>query len=85
MKAIVCSSCGSNEFKQKDGHRVCVYCGTVFQLTSDDKAIKSSTISMGSDVEKLLEKCRRDPKRARRYANLILDIDPTNTEAKKYL
>jgi len=44
-----------------------------------------SGVSLDSDVERLLLKCHEDPRRAARYANLILDIDPTNEEALKYL
>ena len=38
-----------------------------------------------SDIQMLLEKCKQDPANRRRYANLILDIDPTNREAAAYL
>ena len=40
---------------------------------------------MDDDVERLLQKCRTDRRNARKYANLVLDIDPTNQEALKYL
>ena len=40
---------------------------------------------LDDDVAKLLRKCRENPARARKYANLILDIDPDNPEALKYL
>ena len=43
-----------------------------------------STIALDDDVKRLLEKCKTDPKNARRYANLILDIDPDNEEALNY-
>ena len=39
-----------------------------------------SQISVNSDVERLLEKCRTELWKARIYANLILDIDPGNQE-----
>ena len=42
-------------------------------------------ISLQSDIELLLDKCRRDPRNARKYANLILDIDPGNKDALQYL
>ena len=45
----------------------------------------NSSIALDDDVERLLKKCRTDPKNARRYANLILDIDPDNAEVYKYL
>jgi len=30
-------------------------------------------------------KCRTDPANARRYAKLVLDLDPTNAQARAYL
>ena len=44
-----------------------------------------SSIALDDDVARLLEKCRTDPRNARKYANLVLDIDPHNREALKYL
>ena len=49
------------------------------------KSNSQSTISLGDDVKRVLEKCKSDPRRAKKYANLVLDIDPTNQEALKYL
>jgi hypothetical protein len=46
---------------------------------------KASVISVSSDIEALLQKCREDPRNRKRYAGLILDIDPTNPEAQQYL
>lgn len=85
MEAIKCSSCGASEWIEKDGFRKCAYCGTVFQLTAEEKRAKQSHIALNDDVQRLLEKCRKEPQNARRYANLILDIDPGNPEAYKYL
>ena len=45
----------------------------------------NSSIALEEDIAVLLKKCREDPKNARKYANLVLDIDPGNAEAKKYL
>lgn len=44
-----------------------------------------SNIALDDDVQRLLKKCKTDPRNARKYANLILDIDPDNEEAYKYL
>ena len=85
MKAIVCPQCNGTEFEVKSGKRVCLYCGTEFVVTKDDFGAKESNIQINSDVEALLEKCRANPRLARRYANLVLDIDPNNEEAKMYL
>ena len=85
MEAIKCSSCGASEWIEQDGYRKCAYCGTVFQLTVADKIFKQSSIALHDDVQQLLEKCKNEPRNARKYANLILDIDPTNKDVYKYL
>ena len=85
MKVIVCSQCGGNNWQEKDGFWICAYCGTIFKPTKEDGLESSTNISIQSDVQRLLQKCKTDPKNAKTYANLILDIDPTNTEALKYL
>ena len=97
MKQIKCSSCGADELIENGGFLVCSYCRSKFAIEQDDKhiynAIKNSSgqkfsgtnIALNEDVQRLLDKCKNEPKNARRYANLILDIDPTNKEALKYL
>ncbi len=47
--------------------------------------MKTSYIALDDDVQMLLIKCHNDPTQANKYANLILDIDPNNKEAIKYL
>ena len=88
MKRIVCKSCGSNEFAERRNYRICIYCNSKYAL-EDEKASSSIVIANGialnDDVKRLLDKCQSDPANARRYANLILDIDPTNQEALRYL
>ena len=44
-----------------------------------------SQLCMYADIQALLEKCKSDPNNRRRYASLILDIDPTNQQANQYL
>lgn len=44
-----------------------------------------TVIALEDDIQRLLEKCKQEPWKARRYANLILDIDPGNKEAIQYL
>ena len=98
MKALICSSCGASRWKEEGDYRICMHCGTKFEKTVEDKVrvvvsgIQAavarqvdSVITINEDVERLLKKCRQEPKNARKYANLILDIDPTNEEAQKYL
>jgi hypothetical protein len=85
MKTILCEHCGASDFTEKDGYRICNYCGSKFEITMSDLGIKESGICITDDVQRLLYKCRTDKKNAKKYANLILDIDPTNEEALKYL
>lgn len=97
MKILACKNCGSTELKQDNGIWVCPYCGSKFiEDPSSSKEISSgkqnatfstvnSNIELEQDVARLLIKCRRDPKNARKYANLILDIDPDNREALDFL
>ena len=85
MKLIKCEQCGANDFYMENGFRICNYCGAKFLIETQDLAIKSTAIELNSDVQRLLNKCKADPKRAKKYANLILDIDPSNKEALKYL
>jgi len=46
---------------------------------------KETVVGVDSDIQMLLEKCREEPANRRRYASLILDMDPTNQEAAAYL
>lgn len=85
MRAIICSNCGGSDFRSEKGYMVCNYCDSKFKIDDSNRPSPQSTIALGNDVERLLKKCQSDPKRAKKYANLILDIDPTNQEALKYL
>lgn len=85
MKAIVCEHCGGDEFIEKDGYRICRYCKSRFIPSKDEKPTKAAAISLNADVERLLKKCKMDPARAKKYATLILEMDPTNAEAKAIL
>lgn len=81
MAELVCACCGANDFRIEKGFRICNYCDTKHEITVK----KTSNIAVGDDVAALLEKCKANPYNARKYANLILDIDPQNKEALKYL
>lgn len=85
MKTIVCKNCGSQALTTKNGYLVCDYCGSKFAIEKDDAAVKASVIDIEDDVTRLLKKCEEDPLNARRYVNLILDIDPTNRNILKYI
>ena len=97
MKTLVCKSCSAKGLMIRGSYAVCPYCDSKFLLEREERSVLSggghysfaskgpSEISMDGDIERLLEKCRREPRNARKYANLILDMDPDNTEAMKYL
>ena len=101
MEALICKNCGSNALVRKNDYMVCPYCDSRFAITREERSSGlfgsnghhatlshsgvNSSITLDDDVVRLLEKCRSNPRKARKYANLILDIDPTNEEALKYL
>ena len=85
MKQVVCPNCGADEFVERGGYRVCVYCDSKFVMTKEELPKSEVGISFEDDIALLLQKCKYDPLNARRYANLILDLDPFNKEARRYL
>lgn len=100
MEAITCQNCGANALIRKNNYLLCPYCDSRFAITKEERssglfggshhAVLShsgvnSSIALDEDVARLLEKCKADPRNARKYANLVLDIDPDNMEALKYL
>jgi hypothetical protein len=85
MKLINCQRCGSNDLTEIDDYVVCAFCQSKYVPQADDQARRDTIITLNTDVENLLEKCRLDPQNRRRYASLALDIDPSNAEARKYL
>lgn len=99
MESISCKNCNATGLRLVNGYWVCEYCGSRFLPTKEERNASargtayafgsqrsgSSEVALSDDVERLLEKCRKDRKNARKYANLILDMDPDNEEALKYL
>ncbi len=85
MKPLSCTRCGSTELTDHLGYAVCDYCQSKYALETSDILAQSTKIGIVSDVEMLLQKCVDDPYNRRRYASLILDIDPTNQAAHNYL
>ncbi len=81
MKALTCEKCGASDWEKRNGLWYCKFCGTSYK----NETPKESEISLNDDVKRLLDKCKTEPYNATKYANLILDIDPNNIEALKYL
>lgn len=84
MEIRSCKRCGSTEFLRKENGYVCLYCRSTYHETPEIRS-SDSVIAINSDVENLLKKCRANPSKAAKYANLVLDIDPCNAEALSYL
>ena len=80
LKKLLCSSCGSNEFENKEGVTVCKYCGAqyVSELTEEQMRIKEEVkrIIKSADLSLLVQ----DWKRAETHYDKILDLDPSNIE-----
>lgn len=85
MREVVCAGCGSKELVEDAGYAVCVYCRTRHVPEPKDAPQTTTVIALANDVAALLQRCRDDPANRRRYANLVLDLDPTNREAQRYL
>lgn len=95
MKLLTCSNCGSHDLYENNGYQICRYCHSRYILEtnhlhspsiySNPSQTVASGISLNDDIQRLLQKCKMEPHKAARYASLILDIDPTNKEALKYL
>jgi hypothetical protein len=84
VATVECTRCGSTELEGGDGFVVCVYCQSRYASAPVVVAVET-TIGLGSDIDVLLRKCRTEPANRRRYASLVLDLDPTNQEAHQYL
>lgn len=82
MDVLVCKCCGAQGLKKQGRYFICEYCDSKFL---PENKMGESDIAIDDDVARLLAKCKSDPKNARKYANLVLDIDPGNFEAYKYL
>ena len=94
MIDFTCKKCGNPKLEKKNGMYYCPFCGSIFlpdiheqkAMQMGSKAANCSTsIDLRGDIDILLEKCKTEPENARKYANRILDIDPTNIEAIIYL
>lgn len=84
MKLITCERCGGNEFDYVGKTAIAATVGQNMLLRKMTKQA-STHIALDDDVARLLAKCEAEPARARKYANLVLDIDPSNTQALKEL
>lgn len=80
-----CPNCGANDFNYQNGYKVCKYCNSQFKVEASGISKKETKISLKNDIKILLQKCEDEPWNAKKYAGLILDIDPTNKDVIKYL
>ncbi|WP_338208179.1 TFIIB-type zinc finger domain-containing protein [Lactiplantibacillus paraxiangfangensis] len=84
MEEYKCNKCGASDFAKVSGQLVCNYCGSVYMTKNTEQDSSEADISLNSDIAMLLKKIQNDPNNAQLYANLILDIDPTNQEVFNY-
>jgi len=82
MNDIKCNNCGSGHFFNVDKTLICKYCDSMFV---QEKGMVETSISLDSDVNRLLDLIESDPLNTKRYANLVLDIDPTNSKVLNLL
>ncbi len=80
----VCKNCGSTDFMVKGTQFVCKYCRSPF-VPDFVNPNGTQGVGISEDIQRLLQKCYEDPRNAKKYANRILDIDPTNIDAKRFL
>lgn len=80
LKKLLCSSCGSNEFENKDGITVCKYCGAQYisELTEEQMRIREEVRRVIKSADMSLQV--QDWKRAETHYDKILDLDPSNIE-----
>jgi hypothetical protein len=85
MKKFFCANCGSGEFTLIDGYYICNYCKSKFIPEAEDIPPINTEIALDDDVRRLLNLIKTNPENAKKYIKLILDIDPSNEEVRKYL
>lgn len=85
MRQVICPNCGADEFVEKENYRICAYCESKYIIEKEDLSPPNTQISINEDIQELLRKCKTEPYKAKHYANLILDLDPFNIDATKYL
>ena len=85
MKRFECSACGANDLYEENGYVICKYCGTKFKKSLENGFGMESSIELDNDVKRLLEKIEKEPQNAKKYAQLILTLDPHNEYAANVL
>ena len=83
MSTLICDRCGSTEFTDDAGRRVCAYCQST--IKDIQQVSKNTNIQIHSDIQDLLQKCQEDPANRDRYVRMILNIDPSNKEVQRFL
>lgn len=85
MFQFICPNCASHEYKEEGKFIKCAYCETRFKKEQKDSFSQGVAIDLTDDVSRLLQLCKKDPSNRRRYVNLILEMDPYNKMARKYI
>ena len=85
MKRFECSACGATDLYEEDGYVICRYCRSKFKKSIENGFGKESSIELDIDVKRLIEKIEKEPQNAKKYAQLILTIDPHNEYAARVM
>ena len=85
MKRFECSACGATDLYEEDDYVICRYCGSKFKKSIENGFGMESSIELDSDVKRLIEKIEKEPQSTKKYAQLILTIDPHNEYAARVL
>lgn len=94
MKKIICEMCGSNDLLKKDGVFECQSCGTKYSVEEAKKMMVEGVVSVEGTVKidntaqvnnylKMANSAYNSSnlKEAEQYANKIIELEPSNSEA----
>lgn len=84
MLQFNCMNCGSHEYTISKNKLVCCYCRTNYYIEKANHH-DDTRIDLLDDISRLVSKCISEPHNAKRYSEIILEMDPYNRFAKHYL
>ncbi len=85
MWQFTCENCGSKEYTVQKKKVICAYCHTCYKAQKGDPFTFGAKIDLMDDINILVSKCIKEPHNAKRYANIILEMDPYNQFARRYV
>ncbi len=85
MWQFTCENCGAKEYTLEKNNLICSYCHTRYKIQKGDPFSFGAKIDLVDDINMLVSKCIKEPHNAKRYANIILEMDPYNQFARRYI